>query len=96
MFDILIKVLIYASWAGLILTPTSLLGLRLYYLLLTSKGNLKTKLLTVLLPFSIGIEYYVPQSRFKKTYRLVSIIGFVLLFLMSLFLFICIRQIKNP
>lgn len=86
MFDIMIKVLIYASWAGLILTPTSLLGLRLYYLL-TSKSNLKTKLLTVLLPFSIGIEYYVPQSRFKKTYRLVSIIGFVLLFLMSLFLF---------
>lgn len=86
MFDILIKVLIYASWAGLILTPTSLLGLRLYYLL-SSKDNLKTKLLTVLLPFSIGIEYYVPQSRFKKTYRLVSIIGFVLLFLMSLFLF---------
>ncbi len=86
MFDIMIKVLIYTSWAGLILTPTSLLGLRLYYLL-TSKGNLKTKLLTVLLPFSIGIEYYVPQSRFKKTYRLVSIIGFVLLFLMSLFLF---------
>lgn len=86
MFDIMIKVLIYASWAGLILTPASLLGLRLYYLL-TSKGNLKTKLLTVLLPFSIGIEYYVPQSRFKKTYRLVSIIGFVLLFLMSLFLF---------
>ena len=86
MFDILIKVLIYASWAGLILTPTSLLGLRLYYLL-SSKDNLKTRLLTVLLPFSIGIEYYVPQSRFKKTYRLVSIIGFVLLFLMSLFLF---------
>lgn len=83
-FDILIKVIIYLSWAAIILGPLSLIGLRLYYFL-TSKQVFKEKWLLLLLPLSIGIELYVPKSRFKIIYRTVLIVFFVFFLLHVLF-----------
>lgn len=86
MFDVMIKIMIYATWVGIIITPIALLGLRIYYFF-TSKDVLKTRLLVLLLPFSLGFEYFVPTSNLKKIYRIAVIICFVLLLIGSFFMF---------
>lgn len=86
MFDIMIKIIVYATWAGLIIIPATLLGLRIYYFIVT-KSNLRERLMVLLLPFTVGVELYVPTGRFKKTYRIVTIVGFAFLLCTTLFLF---------
>ena len=55
-FDIFIKIMIYSSWIGIFLAPTTLLGLRIFHFFTDKTSIFKERLLTLLLPFSIGVE----------------------------------------
>lgn len=90
-FDIFIKIMIYSSWIGIFLAPTTLFGLRIFHFFTNKTGVLKQRLLTLLLPFSIGVELFVPDSKFKKIYRIVLIIFFVFLLLSSFFSFYMLK-----
>lgn len=86
MFDILIKVLVYSMWAGMIMGPVVILSLRLI-LVLKSPLPKGKKALAFLLPFSYGVESLTADSRLRRVYHGCLIFFFVLLVLGSCFLF---------
>ncbi|MDD2398701.1 MAG: hypothetical protein PHP09_03405 [Bacilli bacterium] len=86
MFDIMIKALVYAMWAGLILSPITLLTMRVFIVLKARLNGVKLWL-ALLLPFSYGIESLTGDNRLKKVYHILLIIFFVFLLLGSCFLF---------
>ena len=66
MFDIMIKALVYAMWAGLILSPITLLTMRVFIVLKARLNGVKLWL-ALLLPFSYGIESLTGDNRLKKS-----------------------------
>ena len=90
-FDIFIKIMIYSSWIGIFLAPTTLLGLRIFHFFTDKTSIFKERLLTLLLPFSIGVELYVPNGRFKKVYHILLVVFFVFLLLSSFFSFYMLK-----
>ncbi len=86
MFDLMIKILILSMWAGLVLTPLCMIGLKLFYVIST-QVDMRTKLLVLLLPLNIVVKRFVKDVPFKKIYRMTMIVLFILLFLGTLFLF---------
>ncbi len=85
MLDLLVLLMIYATWISLFIMPVALMILRVFYVL-THQLNIKQMVMIVFLPCGIGLEKLTKEGRFKTLYRVLVIITFILLFFASLFL----------
>ncbi|MGI6714161.1 MAG: hypothetical protein ACOX3K_03870 [Bacilli bacterium] len=86
MFDLMIKILVYSMWIGMIVGPVVIFTLRLV-LILKSALPKKAKYLALFLPFSYGVENLTADSKLRRIYHGALIFFFVLLVLGSCFLF---------
>ena len=86
MFNIMIAVLMTAFWVSLT-GPFVLFGMRLYYVIARNvRGKIMHQILWI--PCSIGFFMNVPsEEKYRKIYKIVSLIAFILICLGSLFVF---------
>lgn len=92
MLDYFVRIMLDAIYIGVFLFPFILFMFRLYFLY-TSDNQLKIKLLILLDPLNIALEYYVGDSRFKRIYRLFVILWFITLLIGSFFLFYTYKSV---